>query len=81
MSTTNHAPTTTYLPTLRVWWCNDHTTVWPVGAASVVLAYTEDEARKLLRAKLLERGLPDEPFTLHLMPQEPGAVIICDGNY
>ena len=62
---------------------NDHDGVWPVGAASVVVAHSEEEARLLLDTALTERGLKtsdQEPYTLREV--EPNtAVILLDGDY
>lgn len=70
---------------LRVFVCTDHDYHYPVGSASVVTAEDEAAARKLLDAKLIERGLRpswSKAYTLkELSLDEPSAEVLCDGNY
>ena len=68
---------------MQVWTCTDHDGFWPVGVASVVWAYSEDQARAVLKAALKERGLDaEQPFTLqHLRIDRPSALILRDGEY
>lgn len=68
---------------MKVWWCYDHETHYPVGGASVVVAETEEEARELLYDKLAEHGLTKRrPFKLlHLNTDKPHAIVINDGDY
>ncbi len=65
--------------------CTDHDLHYPVGCASVVIADGEDEARALLDAELVKRGLKPsarEPYTLKQLPNNrPLAVILNDGDY
>lgn len=71
---------------VKLWTCTDHNTYWPVGGASIVIAATEDEARAMLNAALLEKGLEDKagekPFTLtEVELDQHGCVILDDGQY
>jgi hypothetical protein len=68
---------------VKVYVCDDHDHFWPVGVASVVLADGEDEARKLLDAALVARGLrphEDKPYTLAPIERR-GAYILNDGDH
>lgn len=67
---------------MRLFTCIDHACVYPVGAASVVVAANEGEAYNLLRHALAEHGLKDKPFTLQEISMDhPSAVILRDGDY
>ena len=67
---------------MKVWTCTDHDYFWPVGVASVIVAETEEEARELLNAELLKRGLKTTPYTLEELDlNKPSAQILQDGNY
>lgn len=67
---------------MKVFTVNDFTGFWPVGTAAVVVAENEASARKLLEAKLAERRLPADGFTLHeLSTEAPSVLILCDGDY
>lgn len=68
---------------MKIWTCRDHTTHFPVGGASIVVAETEDEAQKLLCQALYDRGLdPAQPFTLKLLDTStPHACVLRDGDY
>ena len=68
---------------MRVYVCDDHDSLFPVGACSVVVAEHYDQARDLLRAELRTHGLnPDKQFTLReLNTSEPRALVILDGDY
>lgn len=67
---------------LNVYTCNDHDGHW-VGAASVVVAETEEIARDLLKAELKEHGLDyHKPFTLRrINTSHPKAFVLQDGDY
>lgn len=65
----------------RLWICTDHATHYPVGAASIVIAPSEDQARQLLRAELAKVGLCCERFTLKEVPMRPAVHILCSGDY
>lgn len=68
--------------TLKLYTCTDHDMFWPVGAASIVIAYSEEEARGLLQEALNEHGLDGtKEFTLVEIRYYPRAVILVDGNY
>lgn len=67
----------------RVFVSTDHAAHY-VGGASVVVAFSEAEARGLLDAELRAHGLnPNDPaYTLREIGQgEPVAVVLCDGQY
>lgn len=67
---------------MNVYTCKDHAGRWPVGACSVVVAWDEPEARRLLAAVLKEANLDPDGFTLQLLDlSEPKATILLDGNY
>lgn len=68
---------------MNVYVCTDHECFYPVGACSVVIAKSEDEARGLLQAALRERGLrKEESFSLQeLNLEKPEAHILLDGDY
>jgi len=68
---------------MKVWTCNDHKGFY-VGACSVVVADTEDQARELLEQELKDRGLSGSgnPFTLNLLDVSiPCAHVLIDGDY
>lgn len=67
----------------RLWVCTDHHGHYPVGVASIIMANSEDEARRLLAAGLRESGLDaDKGFTLlELNISMPFARVLHDGNY
>lgn len=67
---------------MNVYTCNDHDGYWPVGAASVIVARSEDEARELLRNKLRSMKLGTGDFTLvELDLDKEGVTVLCDGDY
>ena len=67
---------------LKLFACTDHAGKQPVGVASVVLAHTEYEARRLLTSALEAQGLPDKSFTLRqLDASAPRAFVLRDGDY
>lgn len=67
---------------MRLWVCTDHDCHWPVGCASIVLADSEDEARALLDAALIDHALKPTPYTLTEIPTDQArAVVLNDGNY
>jgi hypothetical protein len=70
---------------MKLWVCTDHDYYWPVGCASVVWAATEEDARKLLDAALIEAGLKNysgKPYTLDERDiSKPGADVLATGNY
>jgi hypothetical protein len=71
---------------MKVYTCNDFWGFYPVGSAAVVVANDEAEARKLLDAALIERGLrkavDEASYTLReLAFDAPSAVILVDGDY
>ena len=70
---------------MQVWTCTNHENFWPVGAASVVVAENEAQAREILTAALHKRGLGQQmPEDLELKPlntTDAHAVVLWDGNY
>lgn len=68
---------------MNVYTCTDHKGHW-VGVASVVVADSEDEARKLLVTELETHGLKQgaRPFSLRKINiAEPRAFVLQDGDY
>lgn len=68
---------------MNVYICQDHEGHWPVGVASVVVAEDEKAARQLLVDRLADHGIKQtEPFRLWpINLTEPGAFVLCDGDY
>jgi hypothetical protein len=67
---------------LKLFVCTDHAGKQPVGVASVVLAYTEYDATRLLKNALEAQGLREKPFTLRqLDASAPRAFVLRDGDY
>ncbi len=70
---------------IRLFVCTDHDMHWPVGAASVVLAQDEEQARVLLDSELVSRGLKPyakKPYQLREIPLDQlMAEVLVDGNY
>jgi hypothetical protein len=56
---------------------------YPVGTAAVVVAENKEQAAEILSASLKELHL--EPVTaedmIQISTKNPGAFILCDGNY
>jgi hypothetical protein len=59
---------------------NDFTGHWPVGTAAIVIADSEEDARRYLTNALEARKLPQSGFTLREIT-EYGAEVLCDGDY
>lgn len=67
---------------MQVYTCKDHAGVWPVGACSVIVAESEEQASELLVAALRDAKLDPGGFTLHLLDlSTPKATILLDGSY
>ena len=70
---------------LKVWTSDDHPTHWPVGAGSVVVAETEEEAKQLIADALVQRGVKVGEFLGFTVVEFPttkkGALVLCDGEY
>jgi hypothetical protein len=68
---------------MKIFTCNDHSSFYPVGAASVVVAHTEIQARELLRTALEKHGLDkNAEFTLvEIDMEKPNVRILVDGEY
>lgn len=67
---------------MKVFTCTDHSTHWPVGGASVVVAESEAQARYLLEKELRVRGLDPNEFTLKEIALDiPLVVVLRDGDY
>ena len=67
---------------MKIFTCTDHDGHW-VGVASVVVAPSEEIARRLLSVELRSLGLNgNKPFTLRVLDTaEPKAVVLQDGDY
>jgi len=67
----------------RLWISTNHGGFWPVGVASIVMANSEEEARKLMDRTLHEAGLlPEKGYTLlELNISMPFARVLCNGDY
>jgi len=67
---------------MNVYTCTDHDGHW-VGVASVVVAPSEEVARRLLLVELQSHGLKgNTPFTLRQINiTEPRAFVLQDGDY
>lgn len=67
---------------MKVYTCTDHDGHW-VGVASVVVAESEEFARRLLAVELQSHGLSgNKPFTLReINITEPRAFVLQDGDY
>jgi hypothetical protein len=67
---------------MKIYTCVDHDGHW-VGVASVVVAVSEEEARRLLQVELRSHGLSgNKPFTLHeINTTESRAFVLQDGDY
>jgi hypothetical protein len=67
---------------VNVYTCVDHEGHW-VGVASVVVAPSEEIARRLLLVELQAHGLSgNKPFTLRqINTVEPRAFVLQDGDY
>lgn len=68
---------------MAVWTCNDFEGLYPVGTAAVVVADTEDQARRLLDDELTHRSLKQlQPYRLvPLDISTPQVVLLADGDY
>lgn len=67
---------------MQVYICTDHDGHWPVGTASVIVAWDEPQARELLAAALKAEGLKAKDFTLQLLDlSDPRAVVLRNGDY
>lgn len=69
---------------MKVWTCADHIGHWPVGAASVVVADSEERAVELLRAELKDHGLDldKQSFSLVRLPlTKERCRVLLDGEY
>jgi hypothetical protein len=70
---------------MRLFVCDDHDAHWAVPRASVAVAPSEAEARRLLDEALRKAGLKPSaqvPFSLReLRLDQPAAVVLADGAY
>lgn len=67
---------------MNVYTCIDHEGHWAVPVASIVIAETEQEARKLLVAELAKEGLDRLDFTLNRVELDnQKAIILSNGEY
>ena len=66
---------------MRVFYASGFPGVWLSLTAAIVVAETQDDARRLLTAELNAKGLEPE-FTLFEMPtDEAKAIVLVDGDY
>lgn len=67
---------------MKIFTCTDHDCHW-VGGASVVVAPSEEIARRLLSVELQSHGLSgNKPFTLReINTTEQRAFVLHDGDY
>lgn len=69
---------------MKVWTCNDFEGHWPVGAAAVVVAETEEQAKDLLDFALSVEGLgrQEDGYTLKTLDiNKPEAIVLVNGDY
>jgi hypothetical protein len=69
---------------MRVWSCNDHDRHYPVPAASVIVAETQEQARALLVEALKKCGVHQrqDDFTLvEIDTAKSAAHVLADGDY
>jgi len=79
---------------IKIFYCTDHDTHWPVGGATIVAALSEDEARIRVDDELSKQGLKpyaEKPYTLTVFAYAPvlnfprgksdDAIILCNGDY
>lgn len=67
---------------MKVFVCSDHAGHWPVPTASVIVAPNKKEAKELLKAKLDEKELSTNWFTLReLDTTEEQVEMLSDGDY
>ena len=67
---------------LKLFVSTDHAGHFPVGVASIVLAHTEYEARRLLASALEAQGLPEKEFTLRQLETSASrAYVLRNGDY
>ncbi len=81
---TNDAPKTVNKTGLKLFTCTDHDSHC-IGVASIVLAESEQQARELLDAALIEQGLKPyelEAYTLTEVDQTTAqAMVLRNGDY
>jgi hypothetical protein len=69
----------------KVYICTDHDGHYPVGVASVVVAWNETHARQLLDESLIQNGLKpyaDHPYTLTALDLHTSyAGVLRNGDY
>lgn len=66
---------------LKVYTVTGFTGHWPVGPAAVVVARDLAHAEALMDAELVRRGLPTDKYAMISLRLEPGAHVLCDGDY
>lgn len=70
---------------MRVYFCTDHDSHYPVGCASVVIAVSESHARELLDKALIEDGLKPSSEDAYILVEieldKPHAIILVNGDY
>ena len=69
---------------MKVYTCTDFKGLYPTGAAAVVVADNEEDAKVMLLTELSNMGLKqdDKDITLtQIKTRRPQVVILYDGNY
>jgi hypothetical protein len=67
---------------MKVFICNDFEGHYPVGAAAVIIARSEEIAKTMLNMELQQRGLGIKDATLKEVElTNTKAIILCDGDY
>ncbi len=69
---------------VKVFTCDGFEGHYPVGAAAVMVAETEERARELLDAELKSGGLPglrEDDEVMELNPEVEVVFVLVDGNY
>jgi hypothetical protein len=65
---------------VRFFYSNDHRGHWPVGACTIAIADTKEQAREFISEVLKQQGLDDDDFTVK-EALGPGALTLLDGDY
>ena len=69
---------------MKIFYCEDHDTLWPVGATSIMSAPDKESAKIILERALKDAGLKtfdEEPYTLIELPLDKPVIVFNDGDY
>ncbi len=70
---------------MKLFICDDHDCIWPVGVASIVWAKDKPQAKRLLDKQLMRCNLEPykkSPYTLkEVSLLKPVAIVIRTGDY